>query len=132
MAKRNKNIELQLPHIKILVTVRYLNDLGYYPLSYGIYKILMGSIDGLYLPFQYCPTYQTLVSCSSKRIGLLCARLKKDGYLEEVFDTVTHNFYLKITYQGCTFLSNYFSTHSHTFRKSASKEKPAIVFMGDD
>lgn len=132
MAKRIKNGELQVPHIKILVTVKYLNELGYYPLAYGVYKILIGSIDESYLMFQYCPTYQTLISYSIKRIAIMCARLKRDQYLEEAFDTVTQTFYLKITDLGLSLLSNYFSSHSHNFKKSASREKPAIIYIGDN
>ncbi len=132
MAKSNKNDELQFSHIKILVTVKFLNDLGYYPQAYGVYKILLGSVEDIYFTFRYCPTYQTLTSYSAKKIALMCARLKNSHYLEEIFDTVNQTFYLKLSDFGLDYLSSYYSIHSPKFKKSDAKEKPAIAFIGDN
>lgn len=113
--------------IKILETVDYLNKKNLYPLSMGVYKILIGSVEPEFIIYQDIPTYSTLTSFSSKHISRLIMMLLRYGYLSRIYDKNTDELYLQLTEKGDLFLFDYHRKHKYSFKKKDISEKPLIV-----
>ena len=113
--------------IKILVTVEFLNDLGYYPLPQGVLKILSGVIDFETKDFLECPTFQTIISYNSKKISRSILLLVRYCYLEKKYDEKTNELYLKMGERGKGFLLSYRKHHKLNYKKHQKTEKRTIV-----
>ena len=113
--------------IKILDTVKLLNDGGEYPLPLGVYYILAGSPAEEFEKYQDLPTFKTLTSYTSKHISRLIMMLLRNGYLRKVYDEKTNDLYLEITEKGDLFLFDYHKKHKYKFVKKAPSKKPLIV-----
>ena len=113
--------------IKILITVDYLNNLGYYPLPQGVLKILSGVLDFEGEKFQDCPTFQTIVSYNSKKISREIIMLVRYKYLVKKYDIKSNELYLMISDKGKGYLLDYSKHHKISFKKHVKKEKVTIV-----
>ena len=122
-----KDLELTTSHQKILLTVSYLNKEQHYPLSEGIYLILIGDISEEILAFKDCPTYGTLISFNSKKVSRYVLMLCRYGYLTKKFDRNTNELYLAITPKGEMEVSKYFKKFKGSLKKKSPKSKPTII-----
>ena len=117
--------------IKILDTVYFLNEKKLYPLSGGVYKILIGSEEKEYEAYQAIPTYGTLLSLSTKHISRLIMMLLRYKYLTYKFDKETEELYLEVSPKGLMFLSDYHKKHKYKFKKKEKNNAPLIVRIED-
>ncbi len=116
-----------LTDIKIMVTVEYLNEQGYYPLPQGVLKILSGVIDFETKDFLNCPTFQTIISYNSKKISRSILLLVRYRYLEKKYDVNTNELYLSLGERGKGFLLSYRKHHKLNYKKHQKIEKRTIV-----
>lgn len=126
--KKEKGVYvLETTDYKILETVSLLNELDYYPLPEGVYKILTGSIDEDVVSFSYLPTYKTLISYSSKKISRYIVMLIRYHFLERRYDPKSDKLYLKIAIKGETDLLKYRKKHKYKFQQKKVNKEPTIV-----
>ena len=109
--------------IKILVTIQYLNERGYYPLHTGILKILNGVVDFETKEFLDCPTFQSLISFNAKKISRALLLLHRYNYVKKVYDQETDALYYAIDEKGKALLL----TKKYRFKRNAKQEKTTIV-----
>lgn len=122
-----EKFKLNITDFKILSTVQQLNDLGYYPLNEGIFKIVTGIVDDETKKFENLSTFSTLVSYSSKKICSLTLMLTRYKYLEKIFDRKTNELYFKITVLGQNSLQNYLKNRKLAFQKKEKISKITIA-----
>lgn len=127
MRKERNLTVLETSDLKILETVSLLNKEQYYPLSEGVYRILVGDDDEDIEKFSYLSTYKTLVSFNQKKISRLIVMLLRYHYLERVYDPDSDKLYLKIAPLGETELVKYHKKHKYKFSTKKVKKKPCIV-----
>ena len=120
-------IKLVLSDIKILDTVKDLNDNGFFPLPDGVYKMLKGIIDKETISFIDYPTFSTLISCKSKRISMSIMLLVRYKYLSKIFDPKTEELYLQITDLGKATLLDFHKHHKVKYIKKSKDVKTTIV-----
>lgn len=113
--------------IKILDTIKLLNDSSEYPLPLGVYNILVGSPAPEFEKYQELPTFKTLTSYTSKHISRLIMMLLRNEYLRKIYDEKTNELYLEITEKGDLFLFDYHKKHKYRFVKKIPSKKPLIV-----
>ena len=70
-----KEVKLNQTYYKVLITIKALNDLHYYPLNEGIYKILVGVVDEDTKQFVDLDCFGTLISFTSKKVCRLTMML---------------------------------------------------------
>ena len=80
-----KEVKLNQTYYKVLITIKALNDLHYYPLNEGIYKILVGVVDEDTKPFVDLDCFGTLISFTSKKVCRLTMMLYRYGYIGRIF-----------------------------------------------
>ena len=125
---RNKKVFVpSTSDIKILQTVKLLNERDLYPLPGGVFKILCGSGEDEYIEYRDMPTYATLLSYSSKHVSRLIMMLVRNHYLDKVYDEKTNELYLKLSVKGDMFLTQYSKKHKYSFIKKSTNKKPLIV-----
>ena len=112
---------------KILLTIEYLNSLGYYPLPLGVTKILNGIIDEETIAFKECPTFQTAISYNSKKISKSIVILNRYNYVKKTFDKVTNELYLEITDKGKSYLLDFNKHHKINLTRHKKEFKVTIV-----
>lgn len=127
MRKMRKEYIPTTTEIKILDTVKLLNDNGEYPLPLGVFNILAGSPAPEFEKYQDLATFKTLTSYTSKHISRLVMMLLRNGYLHKIYDEKTNDLYLEITEKGDLFLFNYHKKHKYKFVKKVPSKKPLIV-----
>ena len=113
--------------IKILDTVKLLNDNDEYPLPLGVYKILSGSTDPEFEKYQELATYKTLTSYTSKHISRLIMMLLRNDYLYKIYDENSDELYLALSDKGQVFLFDYHKKHKYKFVRKTPNKKPLIV-----
>lgn len=113
--------------LKILITVDYLNKLGYYPLPLGVLKILSGIEDEETLPFIQCPTFGVLTSFNSKKISRLVMMLTRYDYLGKTYDEKTNELYLEILQKGEAYITYHLKNRKLDLTKKTTKKKVSIV-----
>ena len=123
----SKELTLTTSHHKILLTVSYLNQNKYYPLSEGVYRILAGDVADDIIIFKDCPTYGTLISFNSKKVARYIMMLCRYGYLGKKYDERTNELYLEITPKGEMVSTKYFRRYQGSLKKKTPKGKPVIV-----
>ena len=122
-----KELILSTSHYKILLTISYLNKLSYYPLSEGIYRILVGDASSDIIPFKDCPTYGTLISFNSKKVSRYIMMLIRYGYISKKYDPQTNELYLMLTLKGENVSKKYFDKYKGNLEQKKQKGKPVIV-----
>lgn len=122
-----KELVLTTSHHKILLTISYLNNLHYYPLPEGVYRILIGDVADEIIVYKDCPTYGTLISFNSKKVSRYIMMLCRYNYLQKKFDPKTNELYLEITPKGELASSKYFHRYHGSLKKKKAKGKPVIV-----
>lgn len=103
--------------LKILKTIYDLNQMDYFPNSFGVYKILKGIKDEETNNFVFLPTFSNLVSCVSKKITFKISMLIRYKYLTYKYDSETDNMFLTLTVFGENYLNEYFKTHHVIFKQ---------------
>ena len=95
-----KEVKLNQTYYKVLITIKALIDLHYYPLNEGIYKILVGVVDEDTKQFVDLDCFGTLISFTSKKVCRLTMMLYRYGYIGRIFDTQTKKLYFSLTDKG--------------------------------
>lgn len=127
MAYQKKQFKPTVSYYKILETISFLNERGFYPLPQGVGKILRGEIDEEIQPFIACPTYGSLVSYSRKKICRCVMMLFRYKYVEKVYDKKTDELYLKISTLGELSLLKFKKKHKNPYQNKSKSKKPTIV-----
>lgn len=122
-----KEVKLNQTYYKVLITIKALNDLHYYPLNEGIYKILVGVVDDETKPFIDMDCFGTLISFTSKKVCRLTMMLFRYGYLGRVFDTTTKKLYFSLTDKGLQVTEEFLKKHKKPFARRSKNNSPTIV-----
>lgn len=122
-----KEVKLNQTYYKVLITIKALNDLHYYPLNEGIYKILVGVVDEDTKQFVDLDCFGTLISFTSKKVCRLTMMLYRYGYVGRVFDTQTKKLYFSLTDKGIEVTEAFLKTHKKPFARRNKNVTPTIV-----
>lgn len=122
-----KEVKLNQTYYKVLITIKALNDLHYYPLNEGIYKILVGVVDEDTKQFVDLDCFGTLISFTSKKVCRLTMMLYRYGYLGRVFDTQTKKLYFSLTDKGIEATETFLRNHKKPFARRNKNVTPTIV-----
>ena len=122
-----KEVKLNQTYYKVLITIKALNDLHYYPLNEGIYKILVGVVDEETKQFVDLDCFGTLMSFTSKKVCRLTMMLYRYGYLGRVFDTQTKKLYFSLTDKGIEATETFLRNHKKPFARRNKNVTPTIV-----
>ena len=122
-----KELQLTTSHYKIMLTISYLNKEHLYPLSEGVYRILIGDVADDIIIYKDCPTYGTLISFNSKKVSRYIMMLCRYGYIGKKYDEKSNELYLEITPKGELASSKYFKRYQGELKKKTPKGKPCIV-----
>lgn len=122
-----KEVKLNQTYYKVLITIKALNDLHYYPLNEGIYKILVGVVDEDTKPFVDLDCFGTLISFTSKKVCRLTMMLYRYGYIGRIFDTQTKKLYFSLTDKGVEVTEAFQKTHKKPFARRNKNVTPTIV-----
>lgn len=122
-----KEVKLNQTYYKVLITIKALNDLHYYPLNEGIYKILVGIVDEDTKQFVNLDCFGTLISFTSKKVCRLTMMLYRYGYLGRVFDTQTKKLYFSLTDKGIEATESFLKNHKKPFARRSKSVAPTIV-----
>ncbi len=125
--KMEKDYQPKVTEVKILMTIDYLNERGYYPFPYGVTKILNGVIDEETVNFTNCPTFSNLISIVNKNVCHMVNMMVRYGYLKKVYSRETNKLYLGITEKGKKYMNSYVSTHNLYLNKKQQKFKKTIA-----
>ena len=125
-----KELKRSITHIKILHTVKELNDNHLYPNQEGIYKILSGVKDEETESLMGIPTFGSLISYSSKKVCHYILALYRYGFLTKIFDRETKELYLTLTEKGDLELFTYLRKHKNGYSKKKKELKKTIVKIG--
>ena len=126
--KTSKNINIT--SYKLLLTIRYLNELGFTPSVSGILKIITGIIDEETDNFSLCPTFQTLVSYGSKRLSRDINHLVSEGYIHRIHKEEYSDYYFEITERGKAIMDNFKAHHKINLNKHEINKRPTIIKKG--
>ena len=122
-----KEVKLNQTYYKVLITIKALNDLHYYPLNEGIYKILVGVVDEDTKPFVDLDCFGTLISFTSKKVCRLTMMLYRYGYIGRIFDTQTKKLYFSLTDKGIEAAETFLRNHKKPFARRNKNVTPTIV-----
>ena len=122
-----KEVKLNQTYYKVLITIKALNDLHYYPLNEGIYKILVGVVDEDTKPFVDLDCFGTLISFTSKKVCRLTMMLYRYGYIGRIFDTQTKKLYFSLTDKGIEATETFLRNHKKPFARRNKNVTPTIV-----
>lgn len=123
--KNDKSINITL--YKLLLTIDYLNELGYTPSVSGVLKIITGVIDEETDNFTLCPTFQTLVSYGSKRLSRDINTLVSYGYLQRIHKEEYSDYFFIVSESGKAIISYFKAHHKISLTKHEIKKKPTII-----
>lgn len=128
MQKRNENsLSLSITHFKILLTVKYLNDVDKYPTSKGVSNILKGKEDSETILYKDLATYASLISIPSRRFSSLINNLVRYKYLAYVYDKNSDAMYLSLSNKGEIETALFLDKHPLPFKKKISPIKREII-----
>lgn len=126
-----RQLHLNQTYYKVLLTIKLLNDLQYYPLNEGIYKILNGKIDDDTRPFSAFPTFGTLSSFTSKKVSHLTLMLFRYGYIGKIFDPNSNKLFFRISFSGEQFVEEFGQRHKLRFVNKRTEYVKTIVKIED-
>lgn len=122
-----RQLLLNQTYYKVLLTLKLLNDLQYYPLNEGIFKILNGKVDEETRPFSAFPTFGTLSSYTSKKVSHLTLMLFRYGYIGKIFDSKSNKLFFRITDTGEQFVEEFSKKHKIRLVNKRSQDPQTIV-----
>ena len=122
-----KDFKLNITYIKVLVTIKELNDDNLYPLNEGIYKILVGMEDEEANSYRYISTFGTLSSFTSKKVCRYTMMLFRYGYLGKIFDPQTKKLYFRLTDKGLEEADAFLKKHKKGFHRKKKNLSLSIV-----
>ena len=122
-----KEVKLNQTYYKVLITIKALNDLHYYPLNEGIYKILVGVVDEDTKQFTDLDCFGTLISFTSKKVCRLTMMLYRYGYIGRIFDTQAKTLYFSLTDKGREVTESFLKNHKKPFARRSKNITPTIV-----
>ena len=122
-----KEVKLNQTYYKVLITIKALNDLHYYPLNEGIYKILVGVVDEETKQFVDLDCFGTLISFTSKKVCRLTMMLYRYGYIGRIFETQTKKLYFSLTDKGIEATETFLRNHKKPFARRNKNVTPTIV-----
>ena len=122
-----KEVKLNQTYYKVLITIKALNDLHYYPLNEGIYKILVGVVDEETKQFVDLDCFGTLISFTSKKVCRLTMMLYRYGYIGRIFDAQTKKLYFSLTDKGIEATETFLRNHKKPFARRNKNVTPTIV-----
>lgn len=122
-----KELKLNQTYFKVLITIKELNDLNFYPLNEGIYKILIGVVDEDTKDFQSFKSFGTLISFSSKKVCHLTMMLYRHNFINRVYDSKTKKLYFSLTEKGEKVTAEFMKKHQKPFAKKSKNNTPTIV-----
>ena len=122
-----KEIKLNVTYFKVLITIKELNDDGFFPLNEGIYKILVGASDEETINYKYVSTFGTLTSFSSKKVCRYTMMLFRYGYIGKIFDPSTKKLYFRLTDKGLSETDAFFKKHKKGFKHKKKSLSISIV-----
>ena len=120
-------LKINATYIKVLDTIRELNENDCYPINMGIYKILVGKDDEETKEFSYIKTFGTLVSTTSKKVCNLTLMLFRYGFIEKFYHYPTDQLYFKITEKGKNELDNFHKNSAMKYSKKEQIFQPTIL-----
>lgn len=127
-----KDLHLNITYYKFLITIKELNDAGFYPLNEGIYKIIVGAEDEEGLSFSDLSTYSTLSSFTSKKVCRYTMMLMRYGYIGKIYDTKTKKLYFCLTEKGQKAADAFLKKHHKGFKKKRRNPFVSIVKIEDN
>ena len=127
MKKECQVYKLSTSDLKILETVYLLNEKGIYPLTEGVYLILVGDDSPQIKEYSDLATYKTLVSYPSKKLSRLVMMLLRYHYLERIYDEASDELYLKVAEKGLVELVDYHKKHKYKFVQKKVKDKQLFL-----
>ncbi|MBR0295470.1 MAG: hypothetical protein IJQ67_06195 [Bacilli bacterium] len=122
-----KNYFINVTDYKVLLTISYLNELGYIASAQGVLKIISGVIDEETEMFELCPTFQVLVSYNSKKMTRDLNRLVTCGYLKRIHNEELKDYFFEITEKGKVTLSYFGSHHKVNLKKHDINPRVTII-----
>ena len=120
---------LKLSDVRILFAIHELNEMNYYPLPHGVYKILAGVDDDETLPFRELQAYQTQISRSFKNVSRDISQLTKKGLISKIYVEQFDDYYLKLTDIGKSALRYYSSKKKYKINKCQKELHPTIISL---
>lgn len=128
MQKKSSNsLRLTSSHYKILFTVKFLNDVSRYPSAKGVRNVLSGNNDAETIKYASLKTYETLISCPSRRFSSLVNNLLRHDYLKYIYDKKSDSMYLRLSNKGLDTITRFNVNKTAIFRKKISHHKCEIV-----
>lgn len=128
MMKSNKEKFIPtLIDIKIMLTIRSLNSLGYYPIGEGVYKILHGILDEDTIELTSIPTFKTVISLPRKKISNRIFMLVRYQYIKKIYHQKSDELYLSLTEKGVIYLDDFLNKHKLQLVKKETNKKPTII-----
>lgn len=127
MKKIKEKFIPSLTDVKILMTIKYLNDHNYFPISEGVYKILKGVLDKDTIELTDCPTFQTVISLPQKKVSNHIFMLVRYQYLKKIYHQKNDELYLMVTEKGTIYLDTFLSKHKILLNKKETNKKPTII-----
>lgn len=125
-----KELKLNITYMKMLDTIKYLNELHLYPLPEGIFKIVNGIVDEETLNYMDCPTFGTLISFNSKKVCRYLLMLQRYDFIKKIYDRNTDELYLLICEKGKEACLTYHKKHKTPYTKKQKVVKKTIVKIG--
>ena len=122
-----KKFELIITHYKILDTINELNMRHMYPLSDGVYKIVVGIVDEETMDLIDLSTFGTLLSFGSKKVCRFLLALQRHGYIKKIYNQDTDKLYYATTMLGEEALRLYHKKHKRPYIKKQRSFKKTIL-----
>ena len=122
-----KRYIINVTDYKVLLTIKYLNDLNYQPSSLGVFKILSGVVDEETEMFQLCETFQVIVSFTNKKITRIINNLVSNGYIKRTYSEEDDDYYYQLTDLGSASIENYKKHHKIHLKKHEINKKKSFI-----
>lgn len=110
-------LKITISHIKILDSIYYFNKLDLFPNVETILNILNGNKEYLDDLSIKCPTYETLLSISGRKLKSKIKMLNRYNYVDLIYSTNSEEAFLKLSNNGELSLIKYKEKHKLNYKK---------------
>lgn len=110
-------LKITISHIKILDTIYYFNKLDLFPNVETILNILNGNKEYLDDLSIKCPTFETLLSISGRKLKSKIKMLNRYKYVDLIYSRNSEEPFLKLSNNGELFLIKYKEKHKLNYKK---------------